>query len=130
MNEIELVKWPDGKTCKHPSDFFKRNCLNCVSSMTNKEIAENLEVTPKYLSSFLNEEVSIEVNFAVKLAKFTGFCEGTWLELQRKYDLYRSRNPQILTTKGSAAGILKNIPTNKKTSDDESLQSMLDGTED
>jgi addiction module HigA family antidote len=54
--------------------------------MANKEVAERLEVTPKYLSRFLNEEVNIEPNFAVRLAKATGFCVGTWLELQRKYN--------------------------------------------
>ena len=92
MKGINLVKWPDGKPCKHPSDFFKRNFLSRVGTMTNKEVAERLGVTPKYLSSFLNEEVPIEPSFAVKLVESTGFCEGTWFELQRKYDLYVNRN--------------------------------------
>lgn len=35
-----------------------------------------------------------------------------------------------LSWQGSAAGILKNIPTNKKNSDDESLQSSVDESED
>jgi addiction module HigA family antidote len=88
ISGITLVKWPDGKVCKHPSDFFKRNYLNRAGTMTNEAVSESLGVTPKFLSSFLNEEVIIDPSFAVKLAESTGFCEGTWLELQRKYDLW------------------------------------------
>jgi hypothetical protein len=40
MKGIDLVKWPDGKPCKHSSDFFKRNSLSRVGAMTNKEVAE------------------------------------------------------------------------------------------
>jgi addiction module HigA family antidote len=86
--KVKLVEWPDGKPCKHPSDFFKRNCLSRLGTMTNKEVAEHLGVTPKHLSRFLNEKVNIEPGFAVRLAKSTDFCVNTWLGLQRKYNAY------------------------------------------
>ncbi|MGK0270738.1 MAG: hypothetical protein ACI88H_001386 [Cocleimonas sp.] len=38
ISGIKLVKWPDGKVCKHPSDFFKRNYLSRVGTMTNEEV--------------------------------------------------------------------------------------------
>jgi addiction module HigA family antidote len=91
-DKVKLIRWPDDKYCKHPSDFFRRNCLARVGDIRIKEVADRLGVTPKHLSSFLNEEVRIDTSLAVKLAKSTGFCEGTWLELQRKYDLYLSIN--------------------------------------
>ena len=87
---VQLVKRPDGLFCKHPSDFFNRNYLKHVSSMTNEEVAENLGITPKHLSNFLNEKVNIDPHFAVRLARATGFCVGTWLEAQRKFDTYHS----------------------------------------
>ena len=91
---IQLVKRTDGLFCKHPSDFFNRNYLKHVSSMTNEEVAKNLGITPKHLSNFLNEflneKVNINPHFAVKLARTTGFCVGTWLEAQRKFDTYHS----------------------------------------
>ena len=45
--------------------------------MSNEEVSERLGVTPKFFSSFLNEEVDIDPSFAVKLAESTDFCEGT-----------------------------------------------------
>ena len=92
QDKVKLVSWPDGKACKHPSDFFKRNCLARVGDITNEEVADHLGVTLNHLSRFLNEEVRIEANFAVKLAESTGFCEAIWMELQLKYDLYVNRN--------------------------------------
>ena len=86
---ITLVKRPDGLFCKHPSDFFRRNYLARVGSMTSEEVAENLGVTPKHLSSFLNKKVNIEPSFAARLADNTGFCAETWLELQHKFNAYK-----------------------------------------
>lgn len=83
---VQLVKRADGLFCKHPSDFFKRNYLKHVGSITNEEVAENLGITPRHLSNFLNEKVNIEPSFAVRLAKHTGFCAETWLELQHKFN--------------------------------------------
>lgn len=88
LSELKLVKRPDNGFCKHPSDFFKRNCLTRVSGMPQKEVAVRLGITPKHLSNFLNEKVSIEPKFAVRLAKATGISIGTWLELQRRYNAY------------------------------------------
>jgi addiction module HigA family antidote len=92
---VMLMKRADGLFCKHPSDFFKRNDLKHVGSMTNEEVAENLGIAPKHLSSFLNEKVNIEPSFAVRLARVTGFCVETWLEAQRKFDTYVSSNNRL-----------------------------------
>lgn len=89
LNELELVQRPDGGFRKHPSDFFKRNCLTRVGTMTNKEVASRIGITPKHLSNFLNGKVSIEPSFAVRLAAATGIDIGTWLELQRQYNAYK-----------------------------------------
>jgi plasmid maintenance system antidote protein VapI len=86
--KVTLVQWPEGKACKHPSDFFKRNYLNRVVTMPNEEVSERLGVTAKFLSSFLNEEVAVDPSFAVKLGETIGFCEETWLGLQRRYNAY------------------------------------------
>jgi plasmid maintenance system antidote protein VapI len=58
--------------------------------MTNEEVAENLEITPKHLANFLNEKVNVEPDLSAKLAKSTGFCADTWLELQHKFNAYKT----------------------------------------
>ena len=92
LSELELKKRPDGGFRKHPSDFFKRNCLVRVGDLTNQEIADRLGITSTHLSNFLNEKVSVDPFFAKRLAKATGIYMGTWLELQRQYDVYIYKN--------------------------------------
>ncbi|MEZ7189438.1 helix-turn-helix domain-containing protein [Pseudoalteromonas sp. DY56-GL22] len=92
LSELELKKRPDGGFRKHPSDFFKRNCLVRVGDLTNQEVAARLGITSTHLSNFLNEKVSVDPFFAVQLAKATGINMGTWLELQRQYDVYIYEN--------------------------------------
>ncbi|MEQ3443719.1 MULTISPECIES: HigA family addiction module antitoxin [unclassified Pseudoalteromonas] len=92
FSELELKKRPDGGFRKHPSDFFKRNCLVRVDNLTDQEVAARLGITSSHLSNFLNEKVSVDPSFAVRLAKATGIDIGTWLELQRQYDVYMYEN--------------------------------------
>lgn len=92
LSELELKKRPDGGFRKHPSDFFKRNCLVRVGDLTNQEVAARLGITSTHLSNFLNEKVSVDPFLAVQLAKATGINMGTWLELQRQYDVYIYEN--------------------------------------
>ena len=91
LTELELKKRPDGGFRKHPSDFFKRNCLVRLCNLNNTEIASILGITPTHLSNFLNEKVNIEPFFAERLARATGVGMGTWLELQRQYDAYTNQ---------------------------------------
>ncbi|RZQ53751.1 addiction module antidote protein, HigA family [Pseudoalteromonas phenolica] len=92
FSELELKKRPDGGFRKHPSDFFKRNSLVRVAHLTNQEVAARLGITSTHLSNFLNEKVSVDPFFAVRLSKATGIDMGTWLELQRQYDVYIYEN--------------------------------------
>lgn len=85
---LKYKKRPDIGFRKHPSNFFKRNCLKQMDGMTNEEIALRLGISSRLLSNFLNEKVDIKPYLAAKLAKATAVGLGTWLELQRQYDLY------------------------------------------
>lgn len=54
--------------------------------LTQKELAEKLEVSPKTISELVNGEESISNDLAQKLEKLTNISMKTWLNLQVSYD--------------------------------------------
>ncbi|MFT5298441.1 MAG: hypothetical protein ACI9YH_004489 [Colwellia sp.] len=94
---IQLVKRPDGLFCKHPSDFFNRNYLKHVGSMTNEEVADNLGITPKHLSNFLNEKDEfVDHKFIPKqLQKIFIGCKFDDKHLKEITQLAQAINPNV-----------------------------------
>ena len=55
-------------------------------TMTQKEFAEQLGLSPKTISKLVNGEESISNDLAQKLEKLTNISMKTWLNLQAFYD--------------------------------------------
>lgn len=55
-------------------------------TMTQKEFAEKLGLSPKTISKLVNGEESISNDLAQKLEKLTNISMKTWLNLQAFYD--------------------------------------------
>ena len=55
-------------------------------TMTQKEFAEKLGLSPKTISKLVNGEESISNDLAQKLEKLTNISMKTWLNLQASYD--------------------------------------------
>ena len=55
-------------------------------TMTQKEFAEKLGLSPKTISKLVNGEESISNEIAQKLEKLTNISMKTWLNLQAFYD--------------------------------------------
>ena len=59
-------------------------------SITNREIAEGLGVTPKTLSNILNEHQGISSEMAIRLSEAFGSRPDFWLKLQVDYELWKA----------------------------------------
>ena len=55
-------------------------------TMTQKEFAEKLGLSPKTITKLVNGEESISNDLAQKLEKLTNISMKTWLNLQAFYD--------------------------------------------
>lgn len=88
LEDLKLVKRPDGGFRKHPSDFFKRNCLGKLESRGDQDLANILNIEIEALNQFMEDNVAIDSVLAYKLEKATNIDVATWLELQRQYDEY------------------------------------------
>lgn len=59
-------------------------------TITNREIAEGLGVTPKTLSNILNEHQGISSEMAIRLSEAFGSRPDFWLKLQVDYELWKA----------------------------------------
>lgn len=55
--------------------------------MTQKELAQALEIQPSYLNEIIKGKRNINAEFAVKLEKAWGIKAYMWLGLQAKYEI-------------------------------------------
>jgi plasmid maintenance system antidote protein VapI len=88
LKDLKLVKRPDGGFRKHPSNFFKRNCLDKFESKCIQYLADKSNIEIETLKQFMAGNLSVDSTLAKKLEKATKVDAATWLELQRQYDEY------------------------------------------
>ncbi|MBD3587541.1 MULTISPECIES: HigA family addiction module antitoxin [Salinimonas] len=78
----------------HPGTVFKRRVLD-RHEISIKEAAEKLHVTRAHLSRFVNGNVGVKVDFALRLEKASGISAQFWMNLQQAYDLHMKRDEVI-----------------------------------
>ncbi|WP_010554281.1 MULTISPECIES: hypothetical protein [Pseudoalteromonas] len=88
LKDLKLVKRPSGGFRKHPSNFFKRNCLDKFESKGTQDLADKTNIEIETLKQFMVANLAVNSVLADKLEKATKISAATWLELQRQYDEY------------------------------------------
>ena len=71
-------------------DIIERLREETGQTITNREIAEGLGVTPKILSNILNEHQGISSEMAIRLSEAFGSRPDFWLKLQVDYELWKA----------------------------------------
>lgn len=68
----------------HPSYYIKdyMNELN----ISNENMAHSLDMDLEPFMKFMNEEMSVDIDLANKLAGVIGSSVDVWINLQREYD--------------------------------------------
>jgi addiction module HigA family antidote len=59
-------------------------------TLTIRQVAEGLGITPKTLSNILNEHQGISSEMAIRLSEAFGSPPDFWLKLQRDYELWHA----------------------------------------
>jgi len=57
LKDLKLVKRTDGGFRKHPSDFFKRNCLSKLESRGDQDLANKLNIEIEALKQFMEGNI-------------------------------------------------------------------------
>ena len=72
----------------HPGAILREDILNELN-LSITQAARGLDVSRKQLSEVVNETASISAEMAVRLEKRFGVEAEFWLDLQKKYDIWK-----------------------------------------
>ncbi|MCK0746791.1 HigA family addiction module antitoxin [Chromohalobacter nigrandesensis] len=75
----------------HPGAFIREVYLEPFS-ISSRQLAANLGVSPSTLSRALKGESGISPEMALRLSKVLGRTPESWLAMQDMYDLWVARN--------------------------------------
>lgn len=69
----------------HPGEFLY-DILQSID-MSQKELAEKLEMSPKYINQFIQGKASLTNDMACRLELVLGTSAQTWINLELNYKL-------------------------------------------
>ena len=88
----------------HPGEILKSLYMDGLN-IGVKQLANDLDVTPKTVSALVNGHQGISIEMALRLSKAFGTSSDIWINLQRDYDLWKVRevinldNVRVITTR-------------------------------
>jgi addiction module HigA family antidote len=74
----------------HPGEFIREVYLE-PNSITGRQLAEKLGVSPSTLNRVLQGTSGISPEMALRLSKALGRSPESWLAMQDNYDLWQAR---------------------------------------
>ena len=74
----------------HPGEFIRETYIKPFT-LSVRQVALNLEVSPSTLNRVLNGDSNISPTMALRLAKALGRSPESWLALQDQYDLWHAK---------------------------------------
>jgi antitoxin HigA-1 len=80
----------------HPGEFIGEVYLKPFS-ITGRQLAAKLGVSPSTLSRVLNGSSAVSPEMALRLSKALGRSPESWLAMQIHYDLWQARQSVDLT---------------------------------
>lgn len=75
----------------HPGEFIREVYLEPFS-ISSRQLASNLGISPSTLSRLLKGDSGISPEMALRLSKVLGRTPESWLAMQDMYDLWVARN--------------------------------------
>src|SRR4051812_17231418 len=92
----------------HPGEVLRTLFMDPLS-IGVKQMAHDLDVTPKTVSALVNGHQGISVEMALRLSKAFGTSSDIWINMQKDYDLWKAReyvnldNVRVIAQKKKAA---------------------------
>lgn len=82
----------------HPGEVFLKDVLEPLG-VSITDAAEDLGVSRKTLSEFVNEKSSLSPEMAIRIAKATNTTPESWMIMQMKLTLWRAEQEKIENVK-------------------------------
>ena len=84
-----MVRIPTDREPTHPGKMLLEEFL-VPMNLTQRELADAIRVPYQRVNELVNGRRGITPSTALRLAKFFGNSEGFWMNLQLRWDLYRT----------------------------------------
>jgi len=88
-----MVRLPTNRTPTHPGEMLKEEFLNPMG-LTQRELASGINVPYQRVNELINGKRGITPSTALRLAKYFGNTPGFWMNLQLRWDLYRTQRTE------------------------------------
>jgi len=75
----------------HPGEILRTLFMDELG-IGVKQMAQDLNVTPKTVSALVNGHQGISVEMALRLSKALGTSSDIWINLQKDFDLWKARD--------------------------------------
>ena len=75
----------------HPGEILRTLFMDELG-IGVKQMAQDLDVTPKTVSALVNGHQGISVEMALRLSKAIGTSSDIWINLQKDFDLWKARD--------------------------------------
>ena len=88
-----MVRVPTHREPTHPGEMLIEEFLTPMK-ITQRELANSIHVPYQRVNEIINKRRGITPSTALRLAKFFGMSEDFWMNLQLRWDLYRTKQTE------------------------------------
>lgn len=84
-----MVRVPTDRPPTHPGEMLLEEFLRPLG-VTQRELADAIQVPYQRVNEIVNERRGVTPSTALRLARYLGTSVDFWLNLQQRWDLYRT----------------------------------------
>ncbi len=88
-----MVRIPSHREPTHPGEMLLEEFL-IPMGITQRELANSIHVPYQRVNEIVNKKRGITPSTALRLAKYFGMSEDFWINLQLRWDLYKTKNKE------------------------------------
>ncbi|MGL1931962.1 MAG: HigA family addiction module antitoxin [Desulfotalea sp.] len=88
-----MVRVPTHREPTHPGEMLFEEFLSPMG-ITQKELANSIHVPYQRINEIINGKRGVTPSTSLRLAKFFGMSEDFWLNMQLRWDLYKTRKSE------------------------------------
>lgn len=88
-----MVRVPTHREPTHPGEILLEEFL-APMGITQKELANSIHVPYQRINEIINKKRGITPSTALRLAKFFGMSEDFWMNIQLRWDLFKTKQTE------------------------------------
>ena len=93
-----MIRVPTHREPTHPGEMLVEEFLKPMG-ITQRKLAESINVPYQRINEVINKKRGITPSTALRLARFFGMSEDFWMNVQLRWDLYRTQQIEAKTLK-------------------------------